>query len=72
MALAGGGIQGGRVIGDTDKEGVEVKDDPVTVPDLFATFYKTLGIDFKKKLPTKTGVRYVYVEEGVPVKNLLS
>jgi uncharacterized protein (DUF1501 family) len=43
--LAGGGIRGGQVIGDTGKDGNEVKDHPVAVPDFLSTVCKALGID---------------------------
>jgi hypothetical protein len=43
--LAGGGIAGGRVVGDTGTDGTEVKDRPVAVPDLLATIVKALGLD---------------------------
>ena len=43
--LAGGGIKGGQVIGDTGKDGTEVKDRPVAVPDFLATVCKQLGVD---------------------------
>ncbi|MDB5351948.1 MAG: hypothetical protein JWN86_3195 [Planctomycetota bacterium] len=43
--LAGGGIAGGRVIGDTGADGTEVRDRPVAVPDLLATVVKALGLD---------------------------
>src|SRR5262245_55013694 len=45
VALAGAGVRGGHVVGATDKEGVEVVNRPVSVPDLFCTFCKALGID---------------------------
>ncbi len=44
-ALAGGGVKGGLVYGETDKDGVDVVDGKVTEGDYFATIYKTLGID---------------------------
>ena len=43
--VAGGGIQGGRIVGSTDARGERVKDRPVTPFDLHATVYKVLGID---------------------------
>ncbi len=43
--LGGGGVTGGAIIGKTDRNGVEVADRPVSVPDLFATFCKSMGID---------------------------
>ncbi len=44
-ALAGGGVKGGLVYGASDKDGVDVKDNPVTEGDFFATIYKALGVD---------------------------
>jgi hypothetical protein len=44
-ALAGAGIQGGHVVGDTGADGLEVVDRPVTVPELYATICAALGID---------------------------
>ncbi len=43
--LAGGGVKGGQVIGATTDDGMEVKDRPVTVPDLFCTLASAFGID---------------------------
>ena len=47
--LAGGGIKGGQVYGSTDIDGKEVKDNPVSEGDLFATIYTALGIDPRTK-----------------------
>ncbi len=44
-ALAGCGIKGGLVYGESDQDGVNVKDNPVTEGDFFATIYQALGID---------------------------
>lgn len=43
-ALAGGGIDGGKVIGATSADGNTVIDRPVTVPDLLATVCSALGV----------------------------
>ncbi len=72
MMLAGGGIQGGRVIGSTDKDGVDVKDRPVTVPDLLATIYTCLGVNIAKKNISPLGRPITIVDNGIPVKELLS
>ncbi|HZY31551.1 MAG TPA: DUF1501 domain-containing protein, partial [Candidatus Methylomirabilis sp.] len=72
IAMAGGGIQGGRVVGATDKDGVDVKDRPVTVPDLFATIYAAMGVDFKKKNQSPLGRPIALSDNGIPVKELLS
>ena len=43
--LGGGGIQGGQVIGRTDKSGGTVEDRPVSGPDFLATVCKAIGVD---------------------------
>ena len=45
VLLAGGGIQGGRVIGETDNIGSVPASRPVHVQEIFATLYNNLGID---------------------------
>ncbi len=43
--LGGGGLKGGQAIGSTGEDGMEVRDRPVSVPDLLATVVKALGLD---------------------------
>ena len=43
--MAGGGIGGGRVIGETDELGVGIVEDPVHVHDVQATLLHCLGLD---------------------------
>jgi hypothetical protein len=45
MWLAGGGIRGGMVLGETDEFGYNVVSDPVSVHDLHATCLHLLGLD---------------------------
>jgi hypothetical protein len=44
-ALAGCGVKGGVVYGESDADGVEVKDSPVSEGDFFATIYQSLSIN---------------------------
>ena len=53
--LAGGGVQGGQVIGASDAVGEGPIDRPVTTSDLAATIYTLLGIDPKLELLTSDG-----------------
>jgi uncharacterized protein (DUF1501 family) len=53
--LAGGGIRGGQVIGDTGADGAAVKDRPVTAPELLATVCEALGIDHQKQNISNVG-----------------
>ncbi|HEX6984409.1 MAG TPA: DUF1501 domain-containing protein, partial [Planctomycetaceae bacterium] len=48
MWLAGGGVKGGQVIGQTDEFGLHAVEDRVHVHDLHATILAALGIDHTK------------------------
>lgn len=69
-AVAGGGLKGGKVIGETDPEGGKGAANPVSTGDLNATVFKQLGIDFAKNRPTSIGRTYQYAD-GEPVKELM-
>jgi hypothetical protein len=71
VVLAGGGIKGGVVYGATDKDGMDVADNPVSEGDLFATIYTALGINPRVK--HYVGPRPVWAtpEGSKPVKELL-
>jgi uncharacterized protein (DUF1501 family) len=70
LALAGGGIRGGQVVGATDPEGKDDPKNPVTVGDLHATVLTAVGIDPRKVNQTPIG-RTVRFAEGKPVAALL-
>jgi hypothetical protein len=53
--LAGGGIKGGQMIGDTGPDGASIKDRPVTVPELLATICQALGIDVRQQNLSNVG-----------------
>jgi len=55
VALGGGGLRGGQVVGASDGKGAYVVDRIVTIGDLFATVYKALGIDWTKEYMTPIG-----------------
>ena len=48
MLLAGGGVKGGKVYGESDEFGLNVAKDPVHVHDLHATILHLMGIDHTK------------------------
>jgi Protein of unknown function (DUF1501) len=70
LALAGCGIRGGQVIGATDKLGAEVSDRPVTVPDLFCTCCRALGINPRKENQSNVGRPLKIVDGGHAVREL--
>jgi hypothetical protein len=43
--LGGGGIRGGQVWGSVSDDGLEIRENPVRVPDLMATICRGLGLD---------------------------
>jgi arylsulfatase A-like enzyme len=48
--LAGGGLRTGQAIGTTDELAMNIVEEPVSVPDLFATIFAALGINPAKNL----------------------
>jgi hypothetical protein len=69
--LAGGGIEGGRVIGESDANGEGPKDIAITPDDVAATFYQTLGIDPRKEYRTPTGRPVMIVRNGMPISAVI-
>ncbi|WP_254512162.1 DUF1501 domain-containing protein [Anatilimnocola floriformis] len=70
MALAGGGVKGGQVIGKTDKGGESVTDRPVNVSDMLRTVCYGLGIDADKENMSIIGRPIRIVDGGAPVKEV--
>ncbi|MBI1790105.1 MAG: DUF1501 domain-containing protein [Acidobacteria bacterium] len=71
MTIAGAGIAGGRVWGSTDERGMFVKDQPVAVPDLVATIYHKLGIDYEKEYLSNIGRPVKLADKGKPLAFLV-
>src|SRR5207237_3373891 len=53
MWLAGGGIRGGTVVGESDAQAAYVKDRPISPADICATIYELLGIDPDMTVPDR-------------------
>jgi uncharacterized protein (DUF1501 family) len=71
--LAGGGIKGGQVIGDTGPDGAAIKERPVTVPELLATICQALGIDHTRQNLSNVGRPIRIVPPGTqPVREALA
>jgi len=76
LALGGGGISGGQVIGASDERGAYVAERMISVGDLFATIYKAFGIDWEKTYMTPIGrpvkiANSIEDKTGVPIKDLV-
>jgi hypothetical protein len=72
VALAGGGVKGGRVIGTSSPDGMDVKDRPVSVPDLLASICHSLKVDPNKEAMTPLGRPIKVVDGGKPVRELFA
>ena len=72
IALAGAGIPGGRVLGATDENGVQVIDLPVEPEDLLFTIYTILGVDPTREYQTPIGRPVKPVNGGHFIPGLLS
>jgi hypothetical protein len=70
VVVGGGAIKGGVAYGSTSKDGTDVKDDPCSVGDLFATVYKGLGLDPATKVRDNLG-RPLTIADGTPLKGLV-
>ena len=66
--LAGGGIRGGAVYGESDKIGAYVKDKPVRPQDFSATIFHALDVPYESKI-TKDGVSKP-LSTGTPLLDL--
>lgn len=72
VAMAGGGVAGGSVIGSSDPVGEGPKDQPVTPADLAATMYTLLGIDPAQLMHTRDGRPIQASRDGHVIKELLA
>jgi len=73
VVVSGGGVKGGRVVGQTDKNCFAITERPIHVEELLATVYAKLGIDFGKVYSTPIGRPVRIVDEPFePIKELLT
>ena len=67
----GGGIQGGRVVGETNRLAEHPVARPVHFQEMFATFYHLLGIDLDTQLTDHNGRPHYLLDHRQPVTELL-
>jgi hypothetical protein len=70
--LAGAGIRGGTVYGESDSQAAYVKDLPVSTGDICATIFEALGIDPDTTVPDRSGRPFPIANGGRPVSGILS
>lgn len=69
-ALAGGPVQGGRVVGASDAKGAFPKTNPKTPQDVLATLYHHLGVDPTVNYVSPTGRPAPVLPSGKPIDEL--
>jgi hypothetical protein len=69
ILMAGGGVRGGQIYGESDELAAHVKDRGVTPPDLSATVLHALGIDPREQIYDRQG-RPQPLATGQPVMDL--
>jgi len=73
MAMAGCGIQSGAVFGATDRDGVDVADNPVDQRRLFATIFSALGLDPHEQYDLPDLPQFFRVEDvAEPIHEILA
>ncbi len=72
MLLAGGGVRGGQVIGESDDKATGPKDDGFSPDDVAASFYHNLGINPAMEYHTNTGRPITIVRDGTVIKQLFA
>ena len=69
--LAGGGVRGGIVLGESDALGEAPKTRPIHHQDVLATMYHLLGIDWKKAYSNEAQRPVEILNNGTPVREIL-
>jgi hypothetical protein len=70
VLLAGGGMRGGQVLGASDARAMGPVGDPFTPDQVAATFFRSLGIDYRKEYHTSTGRPVMIVREGSHIRDM--
>ncbi len=69
--MAGGGVKGGAVLGESDAQAAYVKDRPVSTSDICSTIYECLGIDPDMTVPDRSGRPLIISHGGKPLREIL-
>lgn len=71
-ALAGGGVRGGQLFGETDAEGREVVADPTDVPSFNATLAQALGLPLDQVVFSPEKRPFTIADKGSPLGRLFA
>jgi len=71
LALSGGGLNMGQVVGESSAKAEYPKTNPITPQDLMATIFHVLGIDPNIQFVNQSGRPVFMIEEGKIIKELI-
>ncbi|MBI3860751.1 MAG: DUF1501 domain-containing protein [Planctomycetia bacterium] len=71
LALAGGGLKMGQVVGESNANAEVPKTAPIGPQDLMATVFSVLGLDPKLQFTNLSGRPTFLLEEGAPIRELV-
>jgi len=71
LALAGGGLQMGQVVGESAAKVDVPKTTPIRPQDLMATVFQVLGIDRRVQFVNQAGRPVYMIEDGKPIEELV-
>ena len=72
VAMAGGGVRGGQVIGATTADGMQVAERPVAVGDLLASVCQSLQVDPNHENISPLGRPMRIVDKGAVIDELFA
>jgi uncharacterized protein (DUF1501 family) len=72
MFMAGAGIRGGTIYGESDAQAAYVKDRPVSTADVCATIYECLGIDPEMTVQDRAGRPLPVAHGGRPIREIMA
>ncbi|HEY2572814.1 MAG TPA: DUF1501 domain-containing protein [Verrucomicrobiaceae bacterium] len=70
--LVGGGVKGGYTYGKTDKEGREVEENKVEIPDFNATIAYALGLPLNQVVYSPSKRPFVVADKGKPIMDVFA
>lgn len=72
MLMAGGGVRGGQVIGESNDDATLPASKGYSPDDVAASFYRNLGVDFTKEYHSNTGRPITIVRDGHVIEELFA
>ena len=71
LALAGGGLKMGQVVGESAEKVDVPKTTPIRPQDLMATIFQVMGIDRRIQFTNQAGRPTYMIEDGKPIAELV-